>query len=198
MKTLFRSLVLTAGLALPVAAFATSMADVVKAQVVLNQVLQLAAKFNTVQLADIPAPEPLPNTSGRYLLPYTDDGALTDWASKALNTQVGAAIGEKAGEEAGKQLASRVPFGGLASGFMKKKGKETGAIIALGGKDYLKKTSSLSFNNLDDYAVYLHVKHSAEPGYAEAMAAAMAVYPDLEKGYDNALKKAYKTAQKAQ
>lgn len=197
MKTLLRTLALAAGLALPGAVLAASVADVVKAQAILTQVVQLAAKYHTVQLGDLAAPPPKAGTAGRYLLPYASAGGLTAWASKALETQVGSAVGGVAGEQAGKQLASHVPFGGLASGFMKKKGKEMGAIVAIGGMDYIRQTSSQSFDNLDDYAVYLHVTHSAEPDYSRALAAAMAIYPDLEKGYDRALKKAYQAAQKA-
>jgi hypothetical protein len=139
---------------------------------------------------------PITNNSGKFLIPYTPDGQLTEWATKTLSTQVGAAIGAKAGEEAGKHLAAKVPFGGLASGLVKKKGKEMGAVAAIGGMDFIKQTSSLSFNNLDDYAVYLHVTHANSGGYAQALAAAMAIYPSLEKGYDAAVKKAYQQAKR--
>jgi len=91
-------------------------------------------------------------------------------------------------------LGSKVPFGGLASGFMKKKGKEVGALAALGGKEFVTKTSSQSFDNLDDYAVYMHVAHANEGGYQQALAAAMAIYPELETSYDVAINKAYKKA----
>lgn len=197
MKSTLRSLILFALLAAPGAAFATNMADVVKAQVILGKVLEITRKFNTVQAADIPAPPPRANTRGKYLLPYTEQGALTEWATKALNVQLGAAVGAKVGEEAGKQVASHVPFGGLASGFLKKKGKEAGAIAALGGMKYIKQTSSMSFDDLDDYAVYLHVRHGADGSYAQALAAAMAVYPELEGRYQTAIQQAYQRAQSA-
>ena len=74
---------------------------------------------------------------------------------------------------------------------MKKKGKETGAMAALGGEKFVKKTSTMSFDNLEDYAVYLHVTHGNEPGLQQALAAAMSIYPDLEFGYDVAISKAY-------
>ena len=51
--------------------------------------------------------------------------------------------------------------------------------------------------NDDDLAVYLHVKHGTGSDYAQALATAMAIYPDLEKGYDVAVKAAYERAAKA-
>lgn len=197
MKLPFRSLVsLVAVLSVATAAFATSAADVVKAQVILNKVIELTSKYQ-IATGTVTAPTPLANTNGKFLLPYTADGQLTEWANKTLSTQIGAAVGAKAGEEAGKQLASRVPFGGFASGMIKKKGKEIGAMAAIGGVEFVKKTSSTSFNSLDDYAVYLHVKYSSGSDYTRALAAAMAIYPDLEGRYDNAVKAAYQNAAKA-
>jgi len=178
-------------------AFATNMADVVKAQVILGKVLEYTAKYQ-VQTGSIEAPQPLTNNKGKYYVPYNAEGQITEWATKTLNTQVGAAIGAKAGEEAGKHLAAKVPFGGLASGMMKKKGKEMGAVAAIGGTEYIKKTSALSFNNLDDMAVYMHVKHGSSGDYAQALAAAMAIYPALEGGYDGAIRGAYQRAQRTQ
>ncbi len=178
-------------------AIATNMADVVKAQVILGKVLEYTSK-NQVQTGPIEAPLPLTNKKGRYFVPYNAEGQITEWATKTLNTQVGAAIGAKAGEEVGKHLAAKVPFGGLASGLMKKKGKEMGAVAAIGGTDFIKKTSALSFNNLDDLAVYMHVKHGSSGDYAQALAATMAIYPALEASYDNAVRSAYQRAQQTQ
>ncbi len=178
------------------AAFATSAADIVKAQKILTTVIELTSKYQAAT-GHVTAPTPLANANGKFLIPYSADGQLTEWANKTLNTQLGAAVGAKVGEEAGKQLASRVPFGGLATGLIKKKGKEIGAVAAIGGLDYMKKTSAISFNDLDEYAVYLHVTHASGSDYTRALAAAMAVYPDLEKRYDDAVKTAYQKAEKA-
>lgn len=182
-------------LSVSTAAFATSAADIVKAQKILSKVIELTSKYQ-MATGTVVAPTPLANVNGKFLLPYTTDGQLTEWANKTLGTQVGAAIGAKAGEEAGKQLASKVPFGGLASGLIKKKGKEMGAMAAIGGVEFVKKTSSNSFNSLDDYAVYLHVTYATSSDYTRALAAAMAIYPDLEGRYDNAVKAAYQNAAK--
>jgi hypothetical protein len=175
------------------------MADIVKAQIVMGKAMQVMEKFQRYTVT-LKAPTPQDNAKGKYLLPHNKDGELTEWATKTLNVKLGAMAGEKAGEAAGKALGSKVPFGGLASGFMKKKGKETGALAALGGQKFVKDSSSMSFNNLDDYAVYLHVTHGNEAGLQQALAAVMSIYPDLEFGYDVAINKAYQgeLAQKRQ
>ena len=178
------------------AAFATNMADVVKAQVILGKILEYTSKYQLAN-AVVTAPTPIASNAGKYVLPYGADGQMTAWATKTLNAKLGSLAGEKAGEQAGKALASKVPFGGFASGLMKSKGKEMGAMAAIGGADFIKKSSSVSFNNLEDYAVYLHVKYSTNGDYTQALAAAMAIYPSLETGYDNAVKSAYQRAAKA-
>lgn len=195
MKMTLRSLaILAVALALPQMALA-NLADVAKATRILQKIVEVTAKYQQYS-ADLKAPQPLANSSGAYVLPYNSSGAMTEWANKTLNIQVGAMAGEKAGEVAGNALAARVPFGGLFSGAAKKKGKELGALAAIGGTEFIKKSSDQSFNNLDDYAVYMHVAHSKEGGYAQAVAAAMAIYPSLEASYDTAIKKAFEQAAK--
>jgi hypothetical protein len=90
-----------------------------------------------------------------------------------------------------------VPGGGLASGFLKKKGKEAGAMAALGGPEFIKKSSSLSFDTAEDYAVYLHAKAGKSADYSKAVQAAIALYPDLEKSYTASVTAAYEAAKSA-
>jgi len=100
------------------------------------------------------------------------------------------------GEKATEAVASKIPFGGLAGGLIKKKSKEVTAVAFLGGPEFIKKTSSLSCANLEDYALYLHVNHSGSAGYQQALAAAMALYPDLETKFEAAIQQAYRTQSK--
>ena len=175
---------------------ALSADDVAKAQKILKVVAEVAAKLQQSSVT-LTAPPPLTNQTGAFFLPYTSKGELTGWASKALHAQIGAAVGEKAGEEAGKALVSRVPFGGLLGGAARSKGKELGAVAAVGGPEFIKSSSDLSFNTLEDYAVYLHVKHANHAEFSKALATAIAIYPPLEKGYPAALKAAYAKAEAA-
>ncbi|MDX2110082.1 MAG: hypothetical protein SFY80_07560 [Verrucomicrobiota bacterium] len=168
-----------------------SAADVVKAQQILEQVVKITTKYQAKNIV-LEAPTPITGNTGKYLLPVDANGQLTPWATKSLAAQIGAVVGEKATEVATKQVTGHIPFGGLLNGVAKDKGKEIGAITAIGGMEFIKSNSTLSFDNLDDYAVYLHANGVGSDG----LAAAMAIYPSLAKKYDDSIGAAYKMAAK--
>ncbi len=202
--TLVLTLILT-----PILAHADGVADFARAQLMFAQAMnavqqykQVAATVDTAAGADANAtapapvagpviPTPLTDKSGKFCCPYDSEGHLVDWANKAIGAQVGAAVGAKVGEKAGGMVLSKVPFGGFLSGAAKKKGKELGALAAVGGADFVKSSSTISFNSLEDLCVYLHMNFAANPEYVKGLAAALAIYPDLEKTYTESLKKAY-------
>ncbi len=170
--------------------FAGAIDTAAHAAEIVQRLAELNQQFAAYDV-DLPAPTPAAGVKGKYLLPIDAEGNLTEWAKKALNAQVGNIAGEQAGAAASKGLASMVPGGGLAGGFMKKKGKETGAMLALGGSEFIKKTSSVSFDSVDAYAVYLHSKVGKSADYSKAVQAAIALYPDLEQGYAASIQTAY-------
>ncbi|MEY4487586.1 MAG: hypothetical protein RIQ79_94 [Verrucomicrobiota bacterium] len=167
--------------------------EIARAVAIVERMVELNKKFSTYNVT-LATPEPIVGSGGSYLLPVNADGTLTPWAEKALNAQVGNIAGEQAGAAASRGLASAIPGGGLAGGFFKKKGKEMGAAAAMGGKEFIRNNSTLSFNTTDEYAVYLHAKLSGTPEYQKALTAAIALYPDLETGYDAAVTAAYNNA----
>jgi hypothetical protein len=169
--------------------------DVARAVAIVQRMVELNKRFSAYNVTLV-APEPIGSASGKYLLPVNAQGQLTGWAEKALTAQVGNIAGEQAGAAASRGLASAIPGGGLASGFLKKKGKEVGATAALGGKEFIRSSSSLSFNTTDEYAVYLHAKLAGTEEYQKALTAAIALYPDLETGYDAAVTAAYENAKR--
>jgi hypothetical protein len=183
-------------------ALGVDMGSIIKAQVVLGQVTQVVDKYKEVQAlldagtVELEVPEPIQDNSGKFLLPFDEAGNPTAWADKALNAQAGAAVGGVVGDKAVGALASKVPFGGLLAGAAKGKVKETGAVVAIGGWDFIKENSTLSFDSLDDYSVYMHTQFNGLPGYEAALASAMAIYPKLEKSHKGSVDKAYKDAQK--
>ena len=182
-------------LAAPLLQAESAIVTLAKAQQVLNQANSIIEKYQKYT-TELEAPDPIEGNKGKYILPYHASGETTEWADKALTAQAGAAAGEQAANVATKTIATKVPFGSAFGGLMKNKGKEMAAVTAIGGWDYIRETSSLSFKKLDDYAVWLHVNHSGSIEYEKTLAAAMAIYPDLEKDYDNAIKDAYKDAEK--
>lgn len=141
---------------------------------------------------DLDVADPIEGASGKFVLPFDDSGELTAWAEKSLTAKAGAEVGEKA---AG-MLAAKVPFGGFMSGAAKSKAKELGAVTAIGGWDFIKENSTQFFNKLYDYSVYLHSQFHGLPGYENALAASMAIYPQLEKSHRSSVDRAYKDASK--
>jgi hypothetical protein len=184
--------------AVSVVARADGVADFARAQLMFAQVMngiqqykQVAATTHATPPEPV-APAPLTDKSGKFFLPYDSNGQLVEWANKALAANVGAAVGSKAGEKAGAMAASKIPLaGGLLAMGAKKKGKELGAMAAVGGAKFVKESSSLSFNSLEDMALYMHLNFSANTDYVKGLAAAIAIYPDLYKTYEKTMKKAY-------
>jgi hypothetical protein len=186
--------------ALSVFARADGVADLARAQLMFAQVMNGIQQYKQVVVAsnDAPsgpvAPAALTDKSGKFFLPYDENGRLVAWADKALAANVGAAVGSKAGEKAGAMAASKIPLaGGLLAMGAKKKGKELGALAAVGGAGFVKESSSLSFNSLEEMALYMHMNFSANTDYIKGLAAAIAIYPDLYKTYEKTVKKAYGT-----
>lgn len=175
--------------------FAGTAEDMARAAALVERMIELNQKFSAYDIALV-APAPITGAKGKYLLPVDANGTLTGWAEKALNAQVGNVAGEQAGSAAAKGLGSVVPGGGLAGGFLKKKGKESGAMLALGGTEYVKSTSSLSFDSAEAYAIYLHSKLGQSADYSKAVQAAIALYPDLEASYTTSVSTAYEAALK--
>jgi hypothetical protein len=196
MKSVIRLLPACALVALSTSLFAASssaIGDIVKAQILIGKVMQIVDKYKATTTVELQAPTPVAGNTGKYLLPYKANGEVTAWAEKSFNAQAGKVIGEKAGDAATKAVASKIPFGGVAGGLIKKKTKEIAGVTALGGMDFIKENSDISTESLNDYAVYLHVKHSKDSNYKEVLAAAMSIYPDLEGRMEGAVADAYKT-----
>ena len=195
-------IIFCAALMLSANIYAVNMGSIVKAQIVLGQVTQIVDKYQEVQaLLDagtvtLDYADPIEGNTGKFLLPFDEAGNTTAWADKALNAQIGAKAGEMVADKAIDSALAKVPFGGFMRGAAKSKAKGTGAILAIGGWDFIKETTTLSFNRLDDYSIYLHSEYNGLPGYEQALAAAMAIYPKLETSHKRYIDKAYKKARK--
>ncbi|WP_438481696.1 hypothetical protein [Oleiharenicola lentus] len=182
---------------------AADVADLARAQVVFAKVMKITESYQKVSgvvgaanatPAAIRMPVATANKTGKFYLPFAENGELAAWAEKAISAHVGAAVGSKVGEKAGAAVASKVPIpfaGSLLAGGIKKKSKEIGAMTAVGGADFVKESSGMSFATMDDLIVYMHMNYSSSPGYLKAIAASLALYPDLEKNYEKAIKNAY-------
>lgn len=141
------------------------------------------------------SPVPIEGNSGKYMSPYTSDAVLADWVDKAINAEMGGTIGGVAGAYAGRKMAENIPFiGGLIG---QKIGDTLGREVAIkmsGGEEYIRETSDISFNNIQDLAVWMYVNHSSHPHYQDALKSASGIYPELKEGYLQALYSASATA----
>ncbi len=173
-----------------------SAADIARIEEVVRKVLLISGQYAGKDLV-LTAPVPLTDKTGKYFAPYGTDGELNAWGKKALEANVGSLAGEKAGGMAVSAVGSVIPGAGLLSPFAKKKSKELGAKAAVGGSDFIKKSSDYSFNSLEDYAVFLHAKFSGLTTYKQALASTIAVYPELETTLEPAIKAAYAQAEAA-
>lgn len=122
----------------------------------------------------------LENNKGKYMSPYTSDGVTAEWVNKSINAQMGSAIGGAVGAYAGQKALEQVPFVG---GFLgQKMGAEAGRRIALesiGGEAYMRETSDLSFNDINQMAGWLIKTHASNEKFAEVMKATSKIYPEL-------------------
>jgi len=140
---------------------------------------------------EIIPPKPISDNSGEYMCPYTQDGMVAPWCDKGINASIGSTVGKTAGAYLGSKALEQVPFIG---GFLgSKAGDAVGrkvAIEASGGWEYIKETSDLSFNSLEDMAVWLYVTKSNNEHYQETFKAAGQIYPELNKIFYSAIKDA--------
>lgn len=127
---------------------------------------------------------PVPSLPDTFYSPYTADGSLAEWASRAIQRGLG------------NQLYSEVnafPDNRLVDDSIKitkvNKIKKSDRIIAersallCGGWDYIARTSDKSFPTADALAADLFINNIEHPMYPQAVAASMMVYPELRSKY---------------
>lgn len=147
----------------------------------------------TLQPDKLNPPKVRLDNKGSYMCPFTQDGVIAEWVDKAINAKIGSKVGEQGGGLLGQKLSGKSSFlGGALGGALGNKAGHKVAIKTCGGWEGIKKASDISFDSIEDMAVYMHQKHSAHPQYAEVLDAAMTIYPELKKNYDQSLAKATK------
>lgn len=163
---------------------------VISAAVVMIYWLAACAAQST-KPEDIIPPTPKFDNTGLYMCPYTQDGVLAEWVDMAINAKLGSAVGGGTSALAAQQATATVA-GGQLGGMVGSSVGRSIAINACGGKDFIKATSDLSFNNLNDLAIYMYAVFSTHEHYDGALDATMAIYPELSHRYYNAIKMARK------
>ncbi len=160
-----------------------------QAQAQAQQAAVLAAAAPVQNLAAAPvrakvAVTPIEGNTGLFMSPITSDGVAAEWVNKSINAKLGASLGGAVGAYAGQKALEQVPFVG---GFLgQKAGKAMGRSVALqavGGEAYLRKTSDISFNNMQDMARWLVDNHATHSKFKEIMDAACQIYPELRPAF---------------
>lgn len=143
----------------------------------------------------IAAPAPIEDNSGKYMSPYTSDGVVAEWVDKAMKAKMGAQVGGMIGAYAGQKAMEQIPFLG---GFLgQKAGEAMGreiAVKASGGWEYIKSTSDLSFNSVQELSVWMYATHGSNEHYAEVLAAIQEIYPEMKTQYYAAIQNAPRAA----
>lgn len=142
---------------------------------------------------EVKVPKPIDGNSGKFMCPYTSDGTVTIWVEKGIYASVGSAVGKYAGRKAGEKSLEQVP---LIGGFLGKKAGESlgreAALALVGGREFIKENSDLSFNDIDDLIVYLYVNYTENEHWNKVYKLTKDIYPKLETRWVKAIKKARK------
>ncbi|MFD1190764.1 hypothetical protein [Phenylobacterium conjunctum] len=137
------------------------------------------------------APTPIEGTTGKYASPFTSDGVTAGWVTKSMQVKAAGQIGSMAGNYAGQKAMEQVPFVG---GFLGKKAGEAlgrqAALSAIGGEAFIRSSTDLSFNSLNDMALFMYVNYSSNPDYQKILDATYAIYPEFQTAYLPALQAA--------
>ncbi len=143
----------------------------------------------------ITPPEGIQGNTGKYMAPYTSDGVVAEWVDKAVKAKMGSAVGGAIGAYAGQKAMENIPFigGMLGQKLGESMGREI-AIKAAGGWEYIKKTSDISFDTVDQLSVWMYAKYSTNEHYAEVLAATEEIYPEMKQRYFAAIQAAGQAA----
>jgi hypothetical protein len=170
-----------------------TVSGMVWAMVVVGGLLTLGGCSSLPMPEELNVPEPISNSGGKYLCPFTSQGTLAPWATKGIEAMLGNTAGQWAGKQAGDQVASNIPFvGGVFGKEVEKESTKQATMLSVGGESYMRQTSDLSFNSVEDLAVYMFAKYSNHEKYTDVLAIAQEIYPDLKERFSAALANAKK------
>ncbi|MCR5874752.1 hypothetical protein LRS10_11595 [Phenylobacterium sp. J426] len=129
------------------------------------------------------AGEPIQGATGKYMSPFTTDGTTSGWVTKSMQVRATGQVAGLAGQYAAQKALENVPFVGM---FGKQIGEQAGRAVALqsiGGEEFLKSTSDLSFATAQDLADYVKAHHADHPEIGKVMEATYAIYPDVQQAW---------------
>lgn len=123
-------------------------------------------------------PTPIYGNEGQFMSPFTEDNTVTAWVEKGLQAEVASNVGTALGSLAAMSNSDNIMlsvFGGAVGSIA---GREV-MLRAIGGWDFIKDNSDLSFNSLEEMAKYMAYENSSHPQYAQVLNATYGIYPEL-------------------
>lgn len=167
-----------------------TMAKIQEATDLINRVNAL----NNAGKTPATVTEPAASNTGKYLLAFKKNGALTPWADKAIEAAAAATASSMATDKAASAASSKIPFlamfTGAATDMAKGSAQTQSTLAALGGIEKVRAGSDRSFDAPEALAVYLHTRYASNKDYPKALAATLALYPDVKSVYESANKAA--------
>lgn len=142
---------------------------------------------------EVNVPKPINGTTGKYMCPYTSDGVVAPWVEKGIYAELGSKVGGYVGRKAGEKALEQIPLFGSYLG--EKAGKTAGreaALALVGGRAYMRETSDLSFDKLNDMIVFLYANYSDNEHWPKVYKLVTGIYPSYPDKYTKAIKKARK------
>lgn len=138
------------------------------------------AAYATLQAS---APKPIEGNGGKFMSPFTSDGVTAGWVTKSMQVQASGQVGQAAGQVVAGQVLSKIPFAGMFAGEATKALARKIALDSIGGEEFLKSSSDLSFNSLEEMATYMYAFHSSHAEYGKVVSATAAIYPEFAEVY---------------
>ena len=123
-------------------------------------------------------PEPIIGSEGKYMSPFTEDNTVTPWVEKGLQAAVAGNVGTALGSLAAMSNSDNLMFslvGGIAG---EKIGREV-FLRSMGGWEFIRENSDMSFNTVEDLARYMAYENASHPQYADVLNASYGIYPEL-------------------
>ncbi|MEM7365361.1 MAG: hypothetical protein AAF525_15170 [Pseudomonadota bacterium] len=178
----------------PVVAEMNTKAEAV-GKAVLAQIKRITYKYPDVQRLldegdlDLDAPEAREDAEGKFVLPFDRYGGLTEWAEDALSTKdVGITRSGSGAVGISHPLGHVTLRDGLS--------KSMSDIELIGGWERIRETSHYSLDDLASYSLLLHDHYYGTDEYKKVLAAAIVIYPKLERTHRKTIEKAYRSLQK--
>jgi hypothetical protein len=129
-------------------------------------------------------PQPRSDANGEFLSPFTSDEVVAPWVEKGIAAGIGAEVGSLVGQKA----MENVPvFGGLLGDSVGRSIGRSAAIEMVGGMDFMRSTTDMSFDEINDLIIYTWVKYENHPSYPKVIDLIGKIYPEFSANYTAAL-----------